>query len=91
MEHSVHHLYLKRQVPGVHDHRMQIGSIPALLIMQRVDVHLLSPPLAIPPCSLYFLDLYRPPPTPAPPLLSLTYFKETPQPSKSAILLGAYG
>lgn len=70
MAHSVHHLYLKRQVPGVHDHRMQIGSIPALLIMQRADVHLLSPPLAIPPCSLYFLDLYRSPP-PAPSLLDL--------------------
>lgn len=88
MAHSEHHLYLKRQVPGVHDHRMQMGSIPALLIMQRADVHLLSPPLAVPPCSLYFLDLYR---SPLPPLLSLTYFKETPQPSKSAILLGAYG
>lgn len=42
---------------------MQIGSIPALLIMQCVDVHLLSPTLAISPCSLYFLDSYQSPPS----------------------------
>lgn len=70
---------------------MQIGSIPALLIMQCVDVHLLSPTLAISPCSLYFLDSYQSPPSNLSLSLSLTHFKENPYPSKSAILLGAYG
>lgn len=74
------------------EYRMQIGSIPALLTMHCVDVHLLSPTLATSPCSLYFLDLYQSSAPPPPPIsLSLTHFKENPYPSESTILLGAYG
>lgn len=53
---------------------MQIGSIPALLIMQCVDVHLLSP---ISPCSLHFL-VPVPPQSLSPWLTS----KRTPTPLK---------
>lgn len=58
---------------------MQMGSIPALLIMQRGDVHLLPPTPAISPCSLYFLDRYQSPPIPLSPWLTS---KRTPSPLK---------
>lgn len=81
---SAHHISLTYLAPGAYDYRMQIGNIPTLLIMQCADVHTLAP--FLPSLHLlYFVDSCRSP------HLSLTHFKENPHPSKSAILLGAYG
>lgn len=72
--------------PGAYDYRMQIGNIPTLLIMQCAEVHMLAPSLPPLHSALSISSTHA-----SPPHLSLTHFKENPQPSKSAILLGAYG
>lgn len=83
---SAHHIHLAYLAPGalwLQNANRQYTYFAHYAVCRRAHSCTLLALSAL--CSLYFVDSCRSP------HLSLTHFKENPHPSKSAILLGAYG